>query len=80
MTTISDRTSPEARQKCWDARDAYFRCLGENDEQKDKCIAFKQDFDNNCLSSWVKHFEESRAYKMKISQQYRHIQEQGSKK
>ena len=54
-----DRTQ---RAKCWEARDAYFKCLDRNNiidsiSEKDKaekgCSAEARGFESNCASSWV---------------------------
>jgi cytochrome c oxidase assembly factor 6 len=51
-----------SRAKCWDSRDAYFRCLDKNNildaignkEVADKlCTNESQVFEQNCASSWV---------------------------
>jgi cytochrome c oxidase assembly factor 6 len=50
------------RAKCWEARDAYFRCLDKNEivdslSEKDKvekaCAAEGKGFESNCALSWV---------------------------
>ena len=50
------------RAKCWEARDAYFRCLDKNGivdslSEKDKaekgCAVEGRGFEANCASSWV---------------------------
>lgn len=54
-----DRTQ---RAHCWEARDAYFRCLDKHEivdsiKEKDKaakaCAAEAKGFEANCASSWV---------------------------
>lgn len=50
------------RAKCWEARDAYFKCLDNNGivdsiSEKDKaakaCAVEERGFEANCASSWV---------------------------
>lgn len=50
------------RAKCWEARDAYFKCLDRNSivdsiAEKDKaekaCSVEGRGFEGNCASSWV---------------------------
>lgn len=50
------------RAKCWDSRDAYFKCLDENnildaignkDTAEKACGKESQSFEQNCASSWV---------------------------
>ncbi|KAE8752182.1 hypothetical protein FOCC_FOCC000975 [Frankliniella occidentalis] len=51
----------ERRQKCWDARDAYWKCLddgsGERDQREDACKQLKQLLSDSCPPVWVKHFD-----------------------
>ena len=57
------KSEPEAalrqdRQKCWEARDAYFACLDKanvvkpGDEGK-ACDSAKVGYEHNCAKSWV---------------------------
>ena len=50
------------RAKCWEARDAYFRCLDKNEivdsiSEKDKaeraCAVDGRGFEASCAASWV---------------------------
>ena len=43
----------ESRQKCWDARDLYFKCLDENNDDKTKCQKNRGEFENSCSKTWV---------------------------
>lgn len=69
-STPADSKSKEAyeapdrvrRAKCWDARDAYFKCLDKNnildaignaDAAEKACGKESQSFEQNCASSWV---------------------------
>lgn len=49
----SKYTTIEAQEICWKARDSYFNCLFENDEDKSKCVEQKAVFNSSCLPSWV---------------------------
>ncbi len=69
-TKLSADGTPEApnrsaRQHCWDARDAFFRCLDRHNivdslkddtEAKKVCGAEHQVFEKNCASTWVSFF------------------------
>ncbi|XP_041350603.1 cytochrome c oxidase assembly factor 6 homolog [Gigantopelta aegis] len=52
----------EDRRKCWDARDIYFKCLEENNEDKTKCQKYRAQFETSCSSTWVKYFDRRRDY------------------
>lgn len=48
----------EMRQKCWDARDAYWRCLDdgsgkERKDREDKCKQLKEALNTLCPAVWV---------------------------
>lgn len=54
-----------ARAKCWEARDAYFKCLdnsgivdsiSEKDKAAKACAVEGKGFEANCASSWVSLF------------------------
>jgi hypothetical protein len=53
-------TTIEAQEICWKARDAYFTCLVDNEEDKSKCLDQKRVFDQSCLPSWVPHLSTHR--------------------
>ena len=44
------------RQQCWTARDAYFNCLRQNNDDKDKCAGAMSGFEEQCPKRWVKYF------------------------
>ncbi|KAF4675966.1 Cytochrome c oxidase assembly factor 6 [Perkinsus olseni] len=44
------------REKCWKARDDFFQCLTDNNEDEGKCRESKETFHSDCLPTWVKHF------------------------
>ncbi|KAK6198528.1 putative cytochrome c oxidase subunit Vib [Scheffersomyces amazonensis] len=59
------------RQACWDSRDKFFACLTDNNidnsldpnqlgNVEDKCGNYKSEFENNCVKTWVKYFQEKR--------------------
>ena len=43
----------EERQKCWQARDAYFECLDKYDDDGTKCKTQRNVFEKNCIAQWV---------------------------
>ncbi|CAD5213998.1 unnamed protein product [Bursaphelenchus xylophilus] len=57
MTSDSPETSLKTnRKQCYAARDAYLRCMDENNHEEKKCRVFMTDFKAKCPASWVPHF------------------------
>lgn len=50
------------REKCWSARDDYWKCLESNNEQKEQCLKLRKLFESNCPATWVTHFDQKRDY------------------
>lgn len=59
------------RQKCWDARDEYWKCLDKNSpdysatsgqEGPSECLKLRKLFETGCPAQWVKHFDRKRTY------------------
>lgn len=59
------------RKQCWESRDKFFGCLTQNgidnsldpkekSNVENKCGALKEEFEKDCVSSWVKYFQEKR--------------------
>ncbi|KAI3406973.2 hypothetical protein KGF56_000266 [Candida oxycetoniae] len=59
------------RVKCWEKRDMFFQCLDANkidnsldskelSKVNEKCGSAKKEFERDCVSSWVKYFQEKR--------------------
>ncbi|KIY44021.1 hypothetical protein FISHEDRAFT_52312 [Fistulina hepatica ATCC 64428] len=57
--------SREGRQKCWEARDAYFACLDNlhvlkaGDEGK-ACATQNAGYHKSCAKSWIEYFNQRR--------------------
>lgn len=47
-------SSKKDREKCWDCRDKYWSCLDMNDDNVDKCIRLRKEFEKHCSQQWVK--------------------------
>lgn len=74
MGWFGSETKPpnkSSRKVCWDARDTFFECLTAHGidnslDPKQKqpvnqnCGAERQAFQNNCVASWFKYFQEKR--------------------
>ncbi|TGO46794.1 hypothetical protein BCON_0307g00050 [Botryotinia convoluta] len=57
------------RSQCWEARDAYFKCLDknkiidnltENTKAEKSCGSEARVFEQNCATSWVQYFKKRR--------------------
>lgn len=43
----------EKRKKCWSARDLYWDCLDQNNDNESKCLQQKKCFESDCPNLWV---------------------------
>ncbi|XP_047431273.1 cytochrome c oxidase assembly factor 6 homolog [Mugil cephalus] len=64
-------TAPNSseRKACWEARDALWKCLDDNDDKVASCQRFQSEFESKCPAQWVKYFTKRRdflKYKEKI--------------
>lgn len=48
-----DLVSKEGRQKCWDAKDAFWTCLNTNNQDATKCKTERLNFEHDCSKTWV---------------------------
>ncbi|EIN03998.1 hypothetical protein PUNSTDRAFT_108838 [Punctularia strigosozonata HHB-11173 SS5] len=61
-----DAASRSDRQKCWDSRDAYFKCLDAagiltpGEETGARCKAENEVYEQNCAKSWIDYFNKRR--------------------
>jgi len=44
------------RQKCWQARDEFWKCLDECDDNRTKCKTQRSAFEASCTAQWVNDF------------------------
>ncbi len=49
----NDLVSKEGREKCWTARDLYWKCLDDNQNEGKKCLKQRELFENDCSKTWV---------------------------
>ncbi|KAI9708463.1 MAG: hypothetical protein M1820_003924 [Bogoriella megaspora] len=77
----------DQRAQCWEARDAYFRCLDRNnivDSIKDKdqaaqaCGSEGIAFEKNCASSWVTYFKKRRVVDVKKEATLKQLEAEGA--
>lgn len=68
---VVDPPNKTKRKICWDARDKFFDCLVKNnidnsldpnkkDEVETNCGAERVVFQDSCVASWYKYFQEKR--------------------
>ncbi|KAK4457750.1 cytochrome c oxidase assembly factor 6 [Cladorrhinum samala] len=77
------------RQKCWEARDAYFACLDRNnivdalkeDKKAGKvCGAESQKFEGDCAIQWVTYFKKWRVQDIQKKARIKELEAQGANK
>lgn len=77
-------TAPNSNQRraCWAARDVFWKCLDDSQDDATACEKFRTDFEANCPAQWVKYFVKRRdflKYKEKIETKGYESSEQSSK-
>ncbi|KAI5957255.1 hypothetical protein KGF54_000183 [Candida jiufengensis] len=83
--------APDKKQRvlCWFKRDRFFQCLDENyiDNSLDpkelpkvnqKCGEIKKEFEQDCVSSWVKYFQEKRYNDLVRSRYIQKLESEGA--
>ncbi|KAK4124455.1 hypothetical protein N657DRAFT_392575 [Parathielavia appendiculata] len=77
------------RQKCWEARDAYFACLDANaivDALKDEkkatraCASQSDRFEKDCAAQWVTYFKKWRVQDIQKKARLKELEAQGANK
>ncbi|KAH3668194.1 hypothetical protein OGAPHI_001948 [Ogataea philodendri] len=74
--TVKEPPNRSKREKCWESRDIYFRCLDrievenpfdktKQDKIKKNCSSEDAQFSKDCVTSWVKYFKEKRPFDIK---------------
>ncbi|KAI9642418.1 hypothetical protein NHQ30_009223 [Ciborinia camelliae] len=75
------------RSQCWEARDAYFRCLDrdgiidsitENVKAEKSCGKEARGFEKNCATSWVQYFKKRRVMEYQRDQTLRKLKAEGA--
>ncbi|GJQ09383.1 hypothetical protein GpartN1_g1174.t1 [Galdieria partita] len=68
-SVVDNYLSARGRERCYEARDRYFMCLDKVEGRTGKqqvpnggveCVEEYQQYTNNCLSSWVRYFNQQR--------------------
>ncbi|QPG73869.1 hypothetical protein FOA43_001184 [Brettanomyces nanus] len=78
FTTVETKEPPNRskREKCWESRDIYFKCLDRievidplNQQKKSlikkECGNEDKQFEKDCVASWVKYFKQKRPFDKK---------------
>ncbi|XP_055495237.1 cytochrome c oxidase assembly factor 6 homolog [Leucoraja erinacea] len=52
----------EERKNCWGARDKYWQCLDQTDEDFSLCQKSRILFEGSCPQQWIKYFDKRRDY------------------
>jgi len=52
----------DERKKCWAARDEFWQCLVDNNEDASKCAKLRTQYEGSCTKTWVKYFDRRRDY------------------
>lgn len=77
------------RRECWDARDKFFECLTKNnidnsldpnvkDQVESQCGSLRATFENRCVESWYKYFQEKRFSEIKKDKYIAQLEAQGA--
>ncbi|RPB25810.1 hypothetical protein L211DRAFT_835866 [Terfezia boudieri ATCC MYA-4762] len=89
--TSADSIAPNRSQRvrCWEARDALFKCLDANsiiDSMKDKDLVTEKcgkedvEFRKKCVASWVDYFKKRRVMEYKKEQMLKGLAKEGAVK
>ncbi|PQE23670.1 Cytochrome c oxidase assembly factor 6 protein [Rutstroemia sp. NJR-2017a BVV2] len=75
------------RSRCWEARDAYFKCLDkaeiidsltDKDKAEKACSAEGRAFEGNCATSWVQYFKKRRVMEYQREQTLQRLKAEGA--
>lgn len=80
--------SRNKRAQCWESRDIYFQCLDKHNidnpldpksikEAAKACGSEDQQFQKDCVASWVKYFKEKRPFDLKKERMLKQAAEEG---
>lgn len=50
---MAEAPSKQERQACWNARDAYWKCVEDSDNNLVNCKKFRDEYEKNCSKTWV---------------------------
>ncbi|KAF6012237.1 hypothetical protein HII12_002390 [Brettanomyces bruxellensis] len=91
---FADKKSGEApnrksREQCWESRDIFFKCLDnikvidpldpeKGQEIKKNCGKEDQQFQKDCVASWVKYFKQKRPFDKKKAKILKQAKDEGA--
>lgn len=86
---VVDPPNKTKRKICWDARDRFFECLVKNNidnsldpKQKSNvetnCGKERAQFENDCVASWYKYFQEKRYNDIKRQKYIQQLESEGA--
>ena len=52
----------EQREDCWKARDTFWKCMNNNEQDGTKCMEERKPFEELCPQQWVTHFDRKYRY------------------
>lgn len=76
-----------ARDKCWSGRDAFFKCLDENDiidsvkedeKARKLCAPELKAFEAACADSWVTYFKKRKVFEHQKALTLKRLEEEGA--
>jgi cytochrome c oxidase assembly factor 6 len=50
---MSGAPSKQEREICWNARDFYYKCLDNTNNNSEKCKSLREEYEKNCSKTWV---------------------------
>lgn len=73
------------RQKCWDARDSFFKCLDSNEiidpttiSTTSPCQSQKAAFKKDCVATWVDYFSKKRVLEIQRERMIKEAERRGA--
>lgn len=87
---VVDPPNKTKRKICWDSRDRFFECLTQNGIQnsldpkqsgkvESNCGESRAEFEDNCVASWYKYFQEKRFNDIKRQMYILQLEADGAK-
>ncbi|QBM86963.1 cytochrome c oxidase assembly factor 6 [Metschnikowia aff. pulcherrima] len=87
---VVDPPNKTKRKVCWDSRDKFFDCLAKhkiensldpklNEQVESSCGGERVEFQDNCVASWFKYFQEKRYNDIKRLKYIAQLEAEGAK-
>lgn len=85
MSLNVEATSRAGRQRCYEARDVYNRCIAKqglavqpSSAVPDSCKHLRQAYEEVCLASWVRYFDQQEEASSRVARQLHQTINRGS--